>query len=285
MRALSFFLALLLPLSQGVQGKPTQRCNTGYSSQIWLYQMSEQTQTRIASAVARPSSDADLFARLWQPLRAEASTSVLENRSVVLFMDPFQDLPEMMAAMRADPMIAALGIASVSDNGGVCFALNPAPGYQRVTEYHNTFLDHYFLSSSTLENDIIDTGGAGAGWIRTGESFLTIPPDYCQASDRVFRFYGSGTNSHFYTADPDECGGLRTSQSGWLAEGVAFGARLPQNGACPSAAYTPVYRLYNNRWMFNDSNHRYTLKPDIYRQMIDKGWIGEGVALCVRNGS
>lgn len=284
MRILSLFLASLLVLSSGAQAGPTQRCNTGRSSQILLYEMSEEPRSRIAAAVARPEADAELYARLWEPL---ASTTAPWSKSVVLFMDPFQDLPEMIAAIRADPLVATLKISFIEDNGGGCFATAPPPQYQRVTEYHNTVLDHYFLSSSTEENTFIDSGGAGPGWVRTGESFLTVPTSGCHPGDRVFRFYGPGPNSHFYTADPSECGGLRSWKSGWNAEGVAFGAKLPQNGLCPGAAfepYTPVYRLYNNRWMFNDSNHRYTIRTDIYQQMIGKGWVGEGVALCVRDG-
>jgi hypothetical protein len=274
---------VVLGLSAQVEAAPTAKCNTGYSSQIWLYQMSQQTQSRLVDAVANPGSDPDLYQRLWAPLKASSSTSVLSNRSVILTMDPFQDLPEMMSAMRADPVIATM-VSDIADNGGVCFATSPPPTFQRVTEYHNTVLDHYFLSSSPEENAIIDAGGAGPGWVRTGESFLTISPDYCSQSDRVFRFYGPGPNSHFFTADPSECGGLRKTASGWIGEGVAFGARVPVNGACPSSAYTPVYRAYNNRWMFNDSNHRYAIRTDVYRQMVDRGWIGEGVALCVRDG-
>lgn len=282
MHILILFLAILLVLPSGAQAGATQRCNTGASSQIYFYEMSEQTQSRVTAAVAQPESDAELYARLWEPLQAYAL-----NRSVVLSMDPFQDLPEMIAAMRADPLVATLKISSIGDNGGACFATMPPPQYQRITEYHNTILDHYFLSSSTEENAFIDSGGAGFGWVRTGESFLAIPPDVCYQSDRVFRFYGPGPNSHFYTADPNECGGLRTQISGWQAEGIAFGAVLPQDGLCPYSVYTPytpVYRLYNNRWMFNDSNHRYTIRADTYQQMIGKGWIGEGVTLCIRNG-
>lgn len=284
MHILGFFLASLLVLSSGAQAKPTQRCNTGASSQIFFYGMSEPTQSRITAAVARPETDAELYARLWEPLQVTALTTVLSNRMVVLSMDPFLDLPEMIAAIRADPLVATLGISQVGDNGGACFATAPPPQYQRVTEYHNTVLDHYFLSSSTQENEIIDSGGAGLGWVRTGESFLTIPTSGCYPGDRVFRFYGPGPNSHFYTADPNECGALRAWESGWNAEGIAFGVRFPQNGLCPSTQDTPVYRLYNNRWMFNDSNHRYTIRTDIYQQMIVKGWIGEGVAMCVRDG-
>lgn len=203
---------------------------------------------------------------------------------IVLDMDPFQDVREMVDTMRSDPQIVSLGISAIGDNGGVCFATMPVPTYQRVTEYHNTLLNHYFLSSTKQENEILDSGGAGPGWVRTGETFLTIPPDVCYQSDRVFRFYGPQPNSHFYTADPSECGYLRNVDSGWKPEGIAFGAVLPKLGMCPSIYYTPVYRLYNNRWMFNDSNHRYTTRQDVYQEMLDKGWVGEGVALCVRDG-
>jgi len=34
------------------------------------------------------------------------------------------------------------------------------------------------------------------------------------------------------------------------------------------------------RWMYNDSNHRYTRKKSEYDKLVAKGWAGEGVALC-----
>lgn len=270
----------IIDLSSGAPVGPTQRCNTGASSEIVLSGVTGSTMWRILRAVERPARDPSLYARLWAP--REARTQNFSK--VILSMDPLQDVPEMIAAIRADPLIAALGFSSVEDNGGICLAAFLPPTFQRVTEYYTTSLKHYFLSSSAEENASIDSGNAGPGWVKTGESFQTIPPNSCDQSDRVFRFYGPGPNSHFYTADPKECGGLRTQKSGWNAEGVAFGAKLPQNGLCPSALYTPVYRLYNNRWMFNDSNHRYTIRTDIYQQMISQGWIGEGIALCVRDG-
>jgi hypothetical protein len=286
LRAILCALVILPALLPAAHAAATQRCNTGYSSQIWLYGMSEQTQAQLAAVVAQPASDPGLFSRLWAPLRAQTSTSVLGNRSVVLFMDPFQDLPEMIAAMRADPVVGG-HVESIEDNGGVCLATLPPPGFQTVTEYYNTVTGHYFLSGTADENSLLESGARGAGWQRTGESFRAIPPNYCYGSIPVFRFYGPGPNSHFYTVDPTECGGLRTWASGWIGEGVAFGGTTPVNGTCPSSIftpYTPLYRLYNNRWMFNDSNHRYTVDPGIYSQMIARGWIGEGVMICIRNG-
>ena len=289
MYIIGLFFASLLILSSGVQAKPTHQCNTQVFNQLY-FTTGELTQSRILAAVTRPQSDLSLYTRLWEPLKATSQPFFsFPGWSVVIFMDPFQDVSEIIDSIRADPLLASLGFSDVGFNSGVCFATGLAPQTQSVTEYHDTFLDHYFLSSSTQENEFIDSGGAGPGWVRTGESFLTFAPDPCFGSVNVFRFYGPGPNSHFYTADPKECGNLRTQESGWNAEGIAFGAILPENGQCPNNGgsvppiYTPLYRLYNNRWMFNDSNHRYTIRTDIYEQMINKGWVGEGAALCVRN--
>lgn len=289
MYIIGLFFASLLVLSSGAEAKPTHQCNTDVSNELF-FTTGELEKSRILAAVTRPESDISLYTRLWEPLEARSQPFFsFSGWMVILTMDPFQDIHEIADSIRADPSLASLGISDMAVNSGLCFATSPPPQYQRVTEYHNTLLNHYFLSSSTEENAFIDSGGAGPGWVRTGESFLTIPPDDCYGSAKVFRFYGPGPNSHFYTADPKECGGLRTQESGWKAEGIAFGARLPENGQCPNNGYippiyTPLYRLYNNRWMFNDSNHRYTIRTDIYEQMINKGWVGEGLALCVRNG-
>lgn len=292
MRIIGLFFVSLLVLSPGAQAKPTHQCNTRASDQLYVYGSGtgELARSRILAAVTKPESDISLYTRLWEPLKATPYTFSDQSWMVVLYMDAFQDLSEMTDAIRADPLLASLGVSEVGDNLDVCFATSPLAQTQSVTEYHNTLLNHYFLSSTIQENEFIDSGGAGPGWVRTGESFLTFVPDPCFGSVKVFRFYGPGPNSHFYTADPKECGGLRTQESGWKAEGIAFGAILLENGQCPNNGgsvppiYTPLYRLYNNRWMFNDSNHRYTIRPDIYDQMINKGWVGEGVAMCVRNG-
>lgn len=251
---------------------------------IWMYGMSADVQSRLAAAVSNPQADSSLYQHLWNPLRAQTQTSALDNRSVILYMDPFQDIPQIISSLRSDPVITSLSIQSIEENSFACFGTSPPPSFQRVTEYYNAILHHYFLSSSGEGNAAIDSGAAGPGWARTGESFLTIPPSPCYQSRPVFRFYHPIANTHFYTTDTQECGGLRQPKLGWIAEGVAFGAALPVAGQCPDARYTPVYRLYNDRWMYNDSNHRYTVNPAIYAEMTAKGWVGEGVALCVRNG-
>ena len=65
---------------------------------------------------------------------------------------------------------------------------------------------------------------------------------------------------------------------GWQYEGTAFYALMPVNGSCPNGT-TPVYRAYNNRWMHNDSNHRFMVTPEM-RFVMSQGWLDEGVVFC-----
>jgi hypothetical protein len=283
-------LAWFLLCVPAAHARNTQRCNTTDTNEYYFFGMSAQTQERLLAVIDDPSIDPDLYERLWRPTGAQATTTALASRFVIVDLDPMQDVAEVVAAIRADPLMQSLGIESVDVNARGIDFIPPPPAFQRVTEFRNAVTGHYFLSSSEEENAILDAGGAGEGWQRTGESFLTVPPMFSPyQSLAVFRFYGPGPNSHFFTADVDECAGLRNPASGWIAEGIAFGGRAAVDGQCPpppfGVQYTPVYRLYNNRWMFGDSNHRYTIKPEIYLQMITQGWVGEGVAICIRNGS
>ena len=42
----------------------------------------------------------------------------------------------------------------------------------------------------------------------------------------------------------------------------------------------PVYRLYNNRFQFNDTNHRFTTDFENVAPLQRQGWTYEGVAFC-----
>ena len=87
-------------------------------------------------------------------------------------------------------------------------------------------------------------------------------------------------NSHFYTADEEECELLKQEDAGWVYEGIAFQALVPvAGGACLPGTY-PVWRLYNNRYAQLDSNHRFVASVGIYHAMMADGWLGEGVAFC-----
>jgi len=180
-------------------------------------------------------------------------------------------------------------------------ALSAEPVTVSVVEFYNTMLNHYFLTADPAEMIGIDNGAAGSGWVRTGMSFNAYTLDSgIGEKAAVCRFYGDaklgpdgkriGPNSHFYTANAFECEGVKTSP-GWMYEALAFSVSLPIEGICERGGggptlltpdtLRPVYRAYNSRHMFNDANHRYTTDSAVYQEMINQGWIGEGVVFCV----
>jgi serine protease len=152
-----------------------------------------------------------------------------------------------------------------------------------VVEFFNTLLGHYFVTAGPGEIAIIESGGAGPGWQRTGLGFRAYIPEagVAVAALAVCRFYGTpgiGPNSHFYTADAAECAAVK-SDPGWTYEGIAFYIPVPAGGQCASTT-TPVYRAYNKRFAQNDSNHRYASDVVVYNAMVAQGWTGEGVVMC-----
>lgn len=157
-----------------------------------------------------------------------------------------------------------------------------------VVEYRNRFLEHYFLTADPEEMKAIDAGAAGPGWERTGYAFNAYgapgnwpPPNGdCPSCLPAFRFYAAGANSHFFTLDREEAALLDRPGTGWMVEKVAFYAYAPNAGGC-SFGHTPLYRLYNNRWMFDDSNHRYVTSERERERMRAAGWVDEGVRFCV----
>ncbi len=167
------------------------------------------------------------------------------------------------------------------------------PHLVEMVEFHNTVLDHYFITADTSEAAAIDARAAGPGWTRTGLSF-PVYPDKTGTSymaQAVCRFYGTlgrGPNSHFFTADPGECDRVK-SDVGWTLESANnFIAYVPaftyfpdtKTNAYDCGIRQNVLRLYNNRFAQNDSNHRYTTDVAVYATMQAKGWVGEGTRLC-----
>ena len=158
-----------------------------------------------------------------------------------------------------------------------------------VAEYYSPKLDHYFITAGA-EAAALD---AGTAFQRTGQRFKAWlhASDAPAAAAPVCRFHASGPNSHFYTGNPAECEMLKALEQkekssqpkgqpypGWQYEGIAFYALMPANGSCPGGT-TPVYRHYNNRWMENDSNHRFTATVEM-RYAMSQGWIDEGAVFC-----
>jgi len=159
-----------------------------------------------------------------------------------------------------------------------------------AVEYYNVNLDHYFVTATAFEQNSVETGGAGPGWFRTGDTFHTLAANAGNAGAKpVCRFYGSvspGPNSHFYTLDPVECQSLKDLQAiqpanrpRWNYEGIAFSNFLANGSGCP-AGTTPVYRYYNNGFPVRDSNHRFATDPSVTPFMQSQGWTFEGVAFC-----
>ncbi len=151
-----------------------------------------------------------------------------------------------------------------------------------AVEYYHPTLRHYFVTASPGEMAFVESGGAGAGWTATGGRFGV----YASSADApglapVCRFYGTpgvGPNSHFYTADADECAFVKTLP-GWSYEGIAFHVPLPSARACATGT-TPVYRTYNNGAGRNDSNHRFTVDATVQDRMVGAGHADEGVVMC-----
>jgi hypothetical protein len=162
------------------------------------------------------------------------------------------------------------------------------PATAAVIEFYNPDLDNYFITADPVEQDFVDTGAVGR-WERTGNAFAAGGPNL------VCRFYGNtntnpatgtfyGPNSHFYTASPTECDGLKAqfapNAKSWKFESNDFATTIAANGSC-AANLVPVYRAYNNGFARGvDSNHRITSNRDDYQRTINRGWIGEGIVMC-----
>lgn len=180
--------------------------------------------------------------------------------------------------------VCGTGIADASKS---VMLANTLKDYRLVYEFYNANLNHYFLTGSKEEAAMITRGGVGPGWANAGNYFYAWSgPE--EGALPVCRFYTQGANSHFYTASSKDCAFLRSlnpenvlAPDQWTYEGIAFYARLPTpNGVCPPDSVA-IYRLYNNRWRVNDSNHRFVRSLRERNAMIARGWVDEGVAFCV----
>jgi platelet-activating factor acetylhydrolase isoform II/uncharacterized protein DUF5648 len=209
---------------------------------------------------------------------------------MLTFFDAYLDV-------RTDPAAMARLIRMAQVQGGredtlvvdvhVPSSFDTANNEASAREFYNVNLDHYFMAAWQGEVDIILAGGAGAGWILTGESFKVfrqMPPDTFTNVMPVCRFYGAtvgGPNSHFFTASPSDCE-LVKRMGGWYYEGIGFNVYPQQSdGRCP-AGMLQVRRAYNDRWRTNDSNHRYSTSDSTMKEMSRHGWIVEGTAWCSR---
>jgi serine protease len=151
-----------------------------------------------------------------------------------------------------------------------------------VIEYFYPPANHYFLTASGAEAAFIDSGGAGAGWVRTGFGFRAWSLGNIAAGTLpVCRFTGTpdiGPNSHFFTANATECAIVQTNPY-WLYEGLTFRALVPSAGVC-AAGMAPVIRFF---WPGTDvtlTRHRYVVDPTEAQRMRSAGWFEEGPVFC-----
>jgi len=175
-------------------------------------------------------------------------------------------------------LLCGAGIADAYQTLLTVMGLQP---YLLVTEYYNVDIRHYFRTGARSDSAFILAGNAGKGWRDTYDYFLAWR-DASSGAQAVCRFYAKGPNSHFFTADAKECEDVK-GYPGWVYEGIAYYVKVPKNGVCPSDS-VPVHRLYNNRFIFNDSNHRFTTDMDVVTRMTQTGWIYEGVKMCGGGG-
>jgi hypothetical protein len=207
---------------------------------------------------------------------------------MITFFDAYLDVKADPGAMGR--LIEMNGIAGGAADSMIVDVHVPLPlsgGQALAVEFYNTGLGHYFMATGAGEINSILTGGAGPGWELTGEAFKAypqMPSDAFTAVAPVCRFYGvpaGGPNSHFFTVDADECA-LVKRNGGWFYEGIGFyilpaGPQGP--GACPFGMLQ-VNRAYNNGFITNDSNHRFSTSDSTMREMGRKGWTVEGTVMC-----
>jgi uncharacterized delta-60 repeat protein len=182
--------------------------------------------------------------------------------------------------------IGSPGLARINTDGTLDTSYSP-PKYAVSTvtwvpiiEYYIASLDHYFVTADRGESAAIDQGLFGP-WKRTRQAFhATVAQNPNPIGVPVCRLYGRpefGLNTHFYTANLDECNFLVTSSGGaWKLESTdVFRITIPDKatGACP-AGMMPIYRLWNGK--IPDVNHRFTTSREIRDQMVARGYQREG---------
>jgi len=149
-----------------------------------------------------------------------------------------------------------------------------------VVEYYHTGIGHYFMTADPDEIAGLDAGAYGGVFVRTGQSFAVRdgPAPGTVPVCRFFTVAYAPLGSHFYTADADECAGVKLNPN-WQYEKIAFWVAAPQARGCYLIG-VPVYRAFNNG-MTGAPNHRFTTVYSIYDDFVtNRGWAGEGIRFC-----
>ncbi len=151
----------------------------------------------------------------------------------------------------------------------------PGSATADVVEYYHAALDHYFMTSSVSDIQVLDAG-VFAGWQRTGRTFKAFT-DASSGASPVCRFYLPPPfgDSHFYSAFVTECEQVHEQNPQFVYESpnvMYLGVPDLSTGACASGL-VPVYRVWDMR---TDTNHRYMTDRALRDQMVALGWVKEG---------
>ena len=149
-----------------------------------------------------------------------------------------------------------------------------------VVEYFNAGFGHYFMSADPDEISGLDGGAYNGAFVRTGAGFgaWDAPAAGTLPVCRFFTTAFAPRSSHFYTADPAECAGVKKNLD-WQYEKIAFYIAVPTAGVCP-AGTIPIYRMYNSG-QTGAPNHRFTTAFLTYQDFTTtKGWAPEGIGFC-----
>jgi serine protease len=236
-----------------------------------------------AQLAQKVTSDPAYATSLRNPIvQPSGIVSTAYDREYAAFTYPSLENPTALSAR----LVESGEFLNVSRNGYACLSAPPPDSIAMFVEYYHAGLDHYFYTSDLIEIAAIDAGKVGP-WSRTGKTWSAVRHPGCiptSSDTTVYRFSGipdKGPSSHFFTRDRAECYAVDKSAQ-WLLEGVPFYAAAPNaDGTCP-AGRVPLYRAWRP---FGDSNHRFTTDRAVIAQMTAKGWIDEGVAMCVAQGT
>jgi len=151
----------------------------------------------------------------------------------------------------------------------------------QVVEFYNASLNHYFITAFPDEAAMLDQGIVVPGWVRTGVTFnaWASPTDSFTAVP-VCRFFGTpdvGPNSHFYTADANECATVKQNPD-WTFEAIAFYIEPTKSSSCGPVT-EPIYRSFYPGPNVSASNHRFLPDMTMFQKMAASS-ILEGLVMC-----
>ena len=204
---------------------------------------------------------------------------------MVTFLQAYLDV-------RPDAMGRLIRMNSVSNTGGarandllidvhVPFA-STDPNQLTALEFYNPVVNHFFTTANPDEIAAIVRGDFGSSWQATGLGLKVeaAPPPGIPTRAAACRFRAAFRDPTyaFYTVDAAECDAVKANR-GWRYQGVSFYAVPAAGNACPDGSLG-VHRAYNNGFVRNDSNHRYTTSDSTMRDMQAAGWTFESTVMC-----